>query len=311
MKRILPPPVRPGDTVRLICPSGALRHPDEDIALSVSNMEKLGFRVELGPGLTRKYGYFGGTDRERAREVNEAFADPACRAIVCVRGGYGTARILSMLDYEMIRAHPKRFLGYSDITALHAAISQKTGIVTFHSPMPMSGSFLKEYTREGVLSALCDPDPMWCLQNPAGDAPECVTPGRAYGRIAGGNLSLVASLIGTPWQVDWKGSLLFLEDVGEHTYRLDGMLTHLRNAGAFDECAGVCLGQFTDCTNEDDDFGFTIRQIVEDLIVPSGKPVVMNLRFGHTHPSMTFPVGMFAQMDASNGSICVKNAESH
>ena len=311
MDMILPRPIRTGDTVRLICPSGALRDPEANIAQSVSNMESLGFKVQLGPGCGRKYGYFGGTDEERAREVNDAFRDDSCQAVVCVRGGYGTARILSMLDYDLIRAHPKRFLGYSDITALHAAISQKAGLVTFHAPMPMSDKLLEDYTRRGFLAALCDPEPDWTLENPPDDPFQCVVPGQAEGLIAGGNLSLVASLVGTPWQVDWKDKLLFLEDIGEHTYRIDGMLSHLRNAGAFDQCAGVCLGQFTDCTNEDENFGFTIRQIAEDLIVPSGKPLVMDLRFGHTRPTMTFPIGYPARMDARKGSISVKYIKKH
>lgn len=311
MKEFLPKPIRKGDTIRLICPSGAIRTPDS-LPRSVQTMEEMGFKVQVGEGCLRKYGYFGGTDEERAREVENAFMDDNCDAIVCIRGGYGTARCLSQLRYDLIAAHPKRFFGFSDITALHQAIHLKTGMITFHSPMP--GYLTRpedQYTRSYFMQAMTEESIEGTLKNPENDPAVCVQGGVAEGRLSGGNLSLVASLIGTPWEPDYTGKILMLEDVNEHTYRVDGMLSHLRNAGVFEKCAGVCLGQFTDCDNEDDRFGFTLRQIVEDLVVPAGKPVMMNMRFGHCTPTFTFPVGVKAVMNANFGIVSIENEEIH
>ena len=300
----------PGATIGFIGPSGAVRT-EGAIERAVAETEKMGFRVKLGESCGQAYGYLSGNDALRARDVNRMFADDEVDAVFCLKGGYGVMRMLDLIDYDLIAAHPKIFVGYSDITALHIALLQKCGLVTFHGPMPVSNwsdGPLNDFSRESLFSALMNPVPIGDIANPEGYARECVVPGEAEGELVGGNLSLIVGLLGTPYELDTRGRILFIEDVGEKTYALDRMLTHLRLAGKFEDCAGIVLGDFKNCEVEYPDFGFTLEEIVRDVIVPSGKPVFSGFQSGHCTPKITLPFGVRCRMDAEKCTLTALEA---
>ena len=292
--------LKPGATVGLIGASGAIRS-QGTLEKCVAETEKLGFRVKLGESCGQVYGYLSGTDEVRARDLNNMFLDDEVDGIICLKGGYGVMRMLDLIDYDAIRRHPKVFMGYSDITALHIALLQKCGLATLHGPMPAScwtGSDFDDFSRQSMLRALTETAPLGKIENPEGFPRTMVNPGVCEGMLVGGNLSLVVGLLGTPYELDTKGRILFLEDIGERTYRLDHMLTHLRLSGKFDDCAGIVLGGFTDCPIEYPEFGLSLEEIVRDVVAPCGKPVFTGLQAGHCSPKITLPLGVNCRMDA-------------
>jgi len=304
-----PKPLRKGDTIGLVGISGALQQPEEKFPRMLEAIDAMGYRVIVADSCREKYGYLSGTDASRAEGLNRMFADDRVDAVVCMRGGYGVARMLDLVDFDVIRANPKILLGYSDITALHTAIHQRVGMVTFHGPMP-STSWLKfdDYTKDSMLRALTSTKPLGRMENPEGVQPRCVVPGRCEGQLVGGNLSLIASACGTPYALDATGKVLVLEDIGEYIYRLDSMLTQLRLAGMFEKCAGVVLGGFTNCNEEYEDYALHLDDIIRDIIVPAGKPVLANMSIGHMDTKMTIPLGERCALDAEAGTLEITEA---
>ncbi|MGN0793370.1 MAG: LD-carboxypeptidase [Aristaeellaceae bacterium] len=296
-----------GDTIGFIAPSGAVRTPGA-IEAAVAETERMGFRVKLGESCGKRYGYLSGPDEVRARDLNRMFLDDEVDAILCIRGGYGTMRILDRLDYEAIAAHPKIFVGFSDITALHIALLEKANLVTFHGPMAAScwsSGPLDDFSRDSLYRALMHAEPVGEIANPPGYPRQTVNPGVCEGQLVGGNLTLITGTIGTPWQLDTTGRILFIEDVGERTYCLDRMLTQMRLAGMFDRCAGVVFGDFADCPIEYPEFGCSLDEIIRDVVQPCGKPVFTGLRCGHCTPKLTLPFGVKCRMDAERGTLTV------
>lgn len=296
-----------GDTIGFIAPSGAVRT-EGAIEKAVAETERMGFKVKLGESVGQKYGYLSGSDEVRARDINTMFADDEVDAIFCIRGGYGTMRILDQLDYGLIARHPKIFMGFSDITALHIALLQKSGLATFHGPMPTAcwaGKPLDAFSLASMYRALMHAQPAGELLNPQEYPKQTMQSGQAEGILVGGNLSLIAGTIGTPWELDTKGRILFIEEVGERTYCVDRMLTQLRLAGKFDDCAGVVFGDFADCPIEYPAFGLSLEEIIRDVVLPSGKPVFSGLRCGHCTPKLTLPFGVKCRMDADKCSLTV------
>lgn len=296
-----------GDTIGFIAPSGAVRT-EGAIEKAVAETERMGFKVKLGESVGQKYGYLSGTDEVRARDINTMFADDEVDAIFCIRGGYGTMRILDQLDYGLIARHPKIFMGFSDITALHIALLQKSNLATFHGPMPTScwaGKPLDAFSLASMYRALMHAQPAGELLNPQEYPKQTMQSGQAEGILVGGNLSLIAGTIGTPWELDTKGRILFIEEVGERTYCVDRMLTQLRLAGKFDDCAGVVFGDFADCPIEYPAFGLSLEEIIRDVVLPSGKPVFSGLCCGHCTPKLTLPFGVKCRMDADKCSLTV------
>ena len=274
--------LRFGDTIGFIGPSGAVRT-EGAIERAVKETERMGFRVKLGESAGQKYGYLSGSDEVRARDINAMFADSEVDAIICLRGGYGTTRILDLLDYDLIRQNPKVFMGFSDITALHIAFLNKCGLATFHGPMATSNwasKPLDPFSLESMYKAIMHAEPAGELPNPAEFGRQTVNPGCAEGCLVGGNLTLIAASLGTPWEIDTKDRILFIEEVGERTYSVDRMLTQLRLAGKFEDCAGIVFGNFADCPVEYPEFGLTLEEIIRDIVVPSGKPIFTGLRCG-------------------------------
>lgn len=292
--------LRQGDTIGVIGPSGAVRT-EGAVDAAVAYMKELGFNVKLGESANARYGYLSGTDELRARDLNAMFADPQVDAIVCTRGGYGTMRILDQLDYDVIRANPKIFVGFSDITAMHIAFQEKCGLVTFHGPMATmwNDELPKDFIRESLFSGIMNDAPMGELHNAPGyHERRTVNPGSAEGVLVGGNLSLIAGTIGTPYEINTKDRILFIEEIGERTYCVDRMLTQLRLAGKFKDCAGIVFGDFNDCPVEYPDFGLTLEEVIRDCAASSGKPIFTGLQAGHVTPKITLPLGVRVRMDA-------------
>lgn len=307
-------PVRPrrlrkGDTIGLISPGSYLD--DEGLQKAVTNLESLGFRVKMSANIRAERGFTAGTDAQRLADLHAMFADPQVAAVWCARGGYGCSRLLPGIDFRLIRKNPKVLIGYSDITALLQAIFLRTGLICFHGPV--GASEFTDYTREQVTALLMDGKaPFTILPAPAnGEAadeafrPLVIRAGRASGPLAGGNLSLLAAMAGTPYGLDVRNKLLFIEDIGEKPYRIDRMLTQLRQSARLSEAAGIILGIWADCEAGPDERSLTLRQTLADRLGDLGIPVAYGFSFGHIDHQCTLPLGINAEMDAENRTITI------
>lgn len=295
-----PKPLFPGAKVALVCASSAV--PPERLGPAVDAVAALGLEPVVFPScvFANRHGYLAASDAQRAKDIQDAFADPSIDGVLSIRGGYGAHRVLPLLDLKAIAQTPKYFSGYSDVTALHTAFNQCCGFVTYHTIMPSTeyyeeiDSYSMDFLRRALFGGLTG-----ALDNPPGQSMTTLVPGTATGVLCGGNLSLLAASLGTPWEIDTCGKILFLEDIGEKTYRVDSMLTQLRNAGKFADCAGVLLGAWTDCPPEDPERTLLLPEIFAELIAPAGKPALMDLAGGHVLPTMALPLGAAVTMDAA------------
>ena len=301
---LFPPPLAPGDLIGLAAPASPPEKP-EKIDETIARLTAYGFRIKPAKSLRLRNGYLAGSDEERAADINALFADPEVKGIFALRGGYGSCRILPLLDYAAIRANPKPFLGYSDITVMHLAILLKAGLVTFHGSNASSAF-------EPGNEATCRRMLMSDHRKPAGDgatvlfsrevahgaALKTVVPGRVAGQLIGGNMTCLLRLIGTPYAPDFRGVILFLEDTGEKAYRLDGNFTHLRLAGVLGQIGGLVLGRFDHPEAEEQGrIDACLRREAERIGVPcvSGAPI------GHFAEQIMVPQGMQAELDAGAG----------
>lgn len=308
--QIKPKRLSPGDTIGVIAPASP-----GDSALNAAGikwLEEQGFNVQLGATVDQTLGYFSGSDALRAADINAMFASPEIDGIICLRGGYGTMRLLQLLDYPNIRSHPKVFVGYSDITALHTSIGQHTGLVTFHGPMVASdmGKGLSDYTWDYFFRALTTTRPLGSIVNPPLSPPPIfLVPGFSQGHLTGGNLSLIASTLGTPYEIDTRGKILCLEEVGEAPYRIDRMLTQLLLAGKLQDAAGIIFAVCTDCETDEDPPTFMLEEVLQDRLGNLNKPVLYHLHFGHTADKATLPLGVMAVLDSqANGLEIIETA---
>jgi muramoyltetrapeptide carboxypeptidase len=309
---IKPPRLNPGDSIGVIAPASAPPDP-KAIDRSVDAIEKLGFKPKLAPNVRKRWGFLAGSDRDRAGDIMKMFTDRKVSAILCVRGGYGTSRLLTRLDYRTIRAHPKIFIGYSDITSLHCAFLVKAGLVSFHGPM-LNSDFIKEgcptFTVQSFLRTLMQPvAPGSISQGYRRKTVSILRRGMASGPLIGGNISLLCATLGTPFQPSFKNAVLFFEDLDEVPYRFDRMLTHLLNAGLLQQVAGVAIGVNANCFDPKAKGAREYRQTVEDVfrerLLPLKVPVVVGLPFGHIALNATLPVGARVTLDAVNGDLIV------
>ena len=304
-----PPRLRPGDVVGLIEPAG-FTDDEFDLRLVEENVRAMGLVPKAAPHLLQRYGYLAGKDEARAADVNAFYADEAVRAVFAVRGGWGCARILPHLDFDRIRANPKLLIGFSDITALHLAFAARAGFATIHGPNAASswGELSWNSFRELAFEA---GTPLY--RNPEATDDRLVQtrwrtrtlrPGKASGRLLGGNLTVLAALAGTPYLPDFDGAILFLEDVAEAEYRIDRMLTQLALAGILRRVAGVIFGQCTDCGASTPSYGgFTLSQVLKQHFEPLGVPAFQGALIGHVANQFSIPVGIRAEMDAEAGTI--------
>jgi muramoyltetrapeptide carboxypeptidase len=322
---IFPQALAPGDTIEIIAPAKYL---DKGrVTLATKRLEEMGFKVRIPKNLFRQKGFLGGSDEERATELMAAFADPEVKAVLPGTGGYGTTRIVDKLDYDVIRRNPKILVGFSDITGLHIAINQKTGLVTFHSPLPEWGlgtdenlsPYAAKWFWRAILAKSYHDSPEdklsigYTIETRANsppapgddklfkDVPHPVTMqgGKATGRLIGGNVSVVVATMGSPYEIQTDGKILFLEDVGEEPYRVDRMLNTLRLAGKFDHVTGVILGQFSPRKEEPKwSTDESMDEVLKDFFAKLGVPVVSHFPLGHVRYNTTLPVGALTELDA-------------
>lgn len=297
-----PPKLHPGDTIGLVCPSSPVT--EERLFQCISVLQAMGFRVRAADNITKNHGgYMAGTGKERAEWINRMFADPEIRAVFCVRGGDGGTRAAEYIDLDLIRNHPKIFVGYSDITTLHLLFNQECGLVTFHGPM-VSSNMVDAFdadTRSAFFRCINAED-LYEFRNPFSCPIGVLHEGSARGEVIGGNLSLLAAAVGTPYEPKTEGRILFIEEVEEPVTKIEKWMCQLKNAGLLSRCAGILLGQFTDISNEFDP-EYTgldcIREILEDIPCP----VLYDLQSGHGEKIITIPFGAVCRMDSADRSI--------
>jgi muramoyltetrapeptide carboxypeptidase len=322
---IRPPRLQPGGTIGIIAPASPPPDP-QSIDRGAASLERLGFKVKLSRNVRKRRGFLAGSDRERAADLMRMFTDRTVNAIVCVRGGHGATRLLPLLDYRVIRANAKIFVGHSDITALHYALLRKAAMISFHGPMLDSDFAHKEmsdFTLQSFLRtvSVCSPAKRkndFSLATGSisleyhRKTVSIVRHGHAHGQLIGGNLSLLCNTISTPWQPHFKGRILFLEDVGEKPYRFDRMLTYLLNCGLLQQVAGIAIGINKDCEDRKAERSKEDRQSLEDVfrerLLPLKVPIVMGLPFGHVTHNATLPVGAMVKLDADSGDLILCEA---
>ena len=282
-----PPALRPGDLIGVVAPGAAVE--PEAVHAGVRVLEHAGYRVRVGASVDKRAGYLAGSDAERAADLASMFADAQVRAIVAARGGYGSGRLLSLFDPAVARRHPKIFVGFSDCTFLLTQLVQQADLVAFHGPMVVG----LEANRGGaaaLLGLLSGDRAPWNMS-----AAAIVQPGTAEGMITGGCLSILVATLGTPYAVQTAGRLLFLEDVREKPYRIDRMLTQLRQAGKLDDLAGVIFGEMTECTSGPNE-AVSVRDVIRDAFAAARYPVVVGLSAGHGSGATTVPLGVRARL---------------
>lgn len=317
LELIRPKALREGSTIAIVAPaSGVARGEELDAAATLRN---LGFKVKLGANLNKGYGYLSAKDDVRATEFMGFVRDPEVDCIMAVRGGYGVMRILNLIDFEEIRRNPKVIIGYSDITALVNSVYQLSGVVAFHGPM--AGSSFDPYTLDSFRRTLMTTTAAGTFvesdeftSNSFGDArASTIVSGKAQGRLVGGNLSLVTSLMGTPYDIDTRGKILFLEEVHEEPYQVDRMLTQLVLGGKLAACAGVALGRFNKCEaprgrGGEFNLSLSLEEVVRGLLEPLKIPTMYGMSIGHIRSKLTIPVGGLATIDADARTITIDEA---
>ncbi|MEO1010883.1 MAG: LD-carboxypeptidase [Bacteroidota bacterium] len=305
-KRIFPKRLRKGDVVGLVAPGYAIKR--EILEEAKTTLRAMGLIPYHTNRVTTKHGYFSNTDVERAKDLNHMFSNPEVAGILCARGGYGCTRIMHMIDYENIKNNPKVLIGFSDITALLNGIYAETGLITFHGPV---GSTLNDpYSIEQLKKTVMEPEERLLIKN--ADIrdekllahPEyeryVITHGTAKGRLAGGSLTLINALIGTPHEIDFTDTLVCIEDVEEAPYRMDRMLTQLIAGKTFSKAAGILFGVSAGCHTSTNPDSFSLKEVIVDRLAPLKIPAVYGMSFGHIEQNFTFPVGITAKMDTED-----------
>jgi muramoyltetrapeptide carboxypeptidase len=309
---IKPKRLAPGDTVMLVAPANATFESVE-LQIASESLEALGFRVKVGTHLFDRHGYLAGDDKARAADINAAFADTSVAGVHAIRGGWGSARLLPYLDFDIIRRHPKVIIGFSDVTALLLSIHAKTGLITFHGPIGLGrwDTYSLDYYKRVVMNG-----EQVTYTNKQGISPDrnaltqveyrtqVITPGRARGQLLGGNLTVLTTILGSPYLPDWDGCIFFCEDVHEELYRIDRMLTQLKLAGVLSKIKGFVFGGCSQCSPGDGNYGaLTLEEIFADHIKPLGVPAWSGAMIGHGQPQWTVPEGAQVEIDAAAGTM--------
>ncbi|MFV5338265.1 S66 peptidase family protein [Bacillus paralicheniformis] len=300
---IAPQRLMQGDTVGVIAPSSP--PVPEKLDRAVRFLKELGLEVKVGRSAIERHGYLAGNDEERLEDLHDMFEDRSVKAVICACGGYGTARIAENIDYRLIKSRPKIFWGYSDITFLHTAIRQNTGLITFHGPMlssdignkdvhPLTRRSFRQLFQKMTLTYTEELSPLETLGN-----------GAAKGELVGGNLALLVTTLGTPYEIDTKGKLLFIEDVDEEPYRIDRMLNQLKMAGKLSDAVGILLCDFHNCSPKKRGESLTLKEVFQDYIAAAGKPALSGFNIGHCSPNIAVPVGAQAVLDADKKQLTI------
>jgi len=297
--------LRVGDTIGLISPASPENI--DAIKKSILFLNNLGFNVIEGKHLYDRWGYLAGTDKDRASDVMEMFENKAVDMILCIRGGYGSSRLLPYLDYDIIKKNPKIFAGFSDITVLLNAFYEKCNLTTFHSPMGTS-NLEDVVTFKSFIFTFMEGYKPYIIKNPDEFKTVCITKGIAEGNLIGGNLGLICNSLGTPYEIDMKDKILFIEEVTEAPYRVDRILTQLLLSNKLKQCKGIILGQFKGCDLPHYERSLTLEEVLEDRLYNLEIPMFSGLCSGHDYPKLTLPIGARVRMDAQSGIINVLDA---
>ena len=295
--------LKKGDTIGIIAPASCTTY--EKVLEAKKNIEDMGYQVILGECTKKQWYSYAGTDEERAEEINSFFADKSIDAIICMRGGYGCNRLIELLDFEVIKRNPKIFVGYSDITTLHIALNEKANLITFHGPMAVS-NFTGNYNRdtyENFIEILSNSRDKQSIKNITKEL-KVLNEGRAKGKLVGGNLATLIATLGTEYDLDYNGKILFLEDIGEKTYKIDRFLNQLKNHGVFEKIEGLVLGDFKNCT-QDSEKDMTLLEVFQNYFKELKKPVIYNFESGHSEPMLTLPLGAICEIDTYNKELKV------
>jgi muramoyltetrapeptide carboxypeptidase len=296
---IFPEKLKKDDTIAIIAPSSPVTKEEADLCRRL--VEDIGYKVKMGKCTYRSvHGYSAGTGKERAEDINQMFSDKEVKAIWCIRGGDTSSHTMDKIDFEMISKNPKIFVGYSDVTNLHVNFNQKCKLVTFHGPMVKSNMLnnFDNFTRNSFEKAL-NMEKELILDNPQGEDLKVMVEGQAEGVIVGGNLALLTSMIGTPYEVETKGKILFIEDIDESVQRLDRMMHQLKYSNKLQDAEGIIFGDFTDCINSRDK-SYTVIEMLKDVLSDYKKPVMYNIKSGHCFPMSTIPLGAKCIMDTKS-----------
>ncbi len=306
LKKRLPKRLMPGDTVGLITPSGPIN--EEQLNDTVQTVEQLGYKTYYRSSVLSEFGYLAGTDEERADELMHMFKNKNVDAILCVRGGYGAIRILDLIDYKLIKQNPKIFIGYSDITALITAFRQQAGLISFHGPVGIST--FNEFSLNSLKNVITKSENTYTYGYEREPKKEddsefdfyTLTGGKASGELIGGNLSVLTSMVGSKFEPEFKGKIVYLEEIDEKTYKVDRMLTQLLDSSDIKKAAGIILGIFKGCDN-DDPPTFRLKELLMQLIKPLGIPAVYGFPFGHVKNKLTLPTGIKAELNADKKTL--------
>lgn len=293
---IVPPPVASGGTIGVVAPGGAV---DEDaLASGVAALEAMGYRVRLGAHVLARHRFYAGETEHRLADLTAMIADADVGAVICARGGHGTTHVLQHLDPGLFAVHPKLVVGYSDVSPLLGWIVERCGVVAVHGPMVASdlARGVSARTAARLCALLATPTTTWREA-----VPETLRPGVATGRLVGGCLSSIVALLGTPWAIETDGAVLFLEDVGERSFRIDRMLTHLRLAGKLDRVVAVVLGAFADRDGSGGEDA--AREVFEDFFANASFPVVAGFPAGHLSENLPLVLGLPVRVDADAGYV--------
>lgn len=300
-----------GDTIGLISPSSG-QYLRSYVTRAVDTLESWGYKTVLGRYATEKNGFLAGTDEQRAYDFNDMFRRSDIDAIFCTNGGYGSARILDMLDYDAVKANPKIFLGFSDITALHLAIFKNTGLITFHGPGATSfpEEVLTEYTKAQLEKALCITEPIGNIE--MADKKKYlhrIGEGSAEGVLVGGNISMITTTLGTPYEIETEGRILFMEDLHTEPWVMDHMMAHMKNAGKLQAAAGIVIGECYHCDPRAHEPAYhvdtSLEYIFDEYLAPLNIPVLYGLPLGHTENMATLPHGARVRVDADKKELSV------
>jgi muramoyltetrapeptide carboxypeptidase len=308
---IRPKPLRRGNAISVVVPAGPVNR--ERIDRALARVAERGFHIKTYGDIYRSRGYLAGDDATRADELMAAFADPETAAVWCARGGYGVARLLNRIDFDVIQRNPKVFVGFSDITILHTAIQQRTGLITFHGPNLQDGfgkpDDMPAANEAALWQAVGDSANAngyrLDLSGVTGASASTISGGVARGRLTGGNLAVLCGLMGTPFELDTAGRILFIEDVSERVYRIDRYLSQLTIGGKLKSAAGVLVGTFSYDADDEPDSESAVRALVEEYLRPLGIPVLAGFPAGHTSDNLTLPMGAMVELDADRQIVTV------
>ena len=305
-RRIFPARLKEGNLIGLVSPGSTISK--EQLKETVEKLEKLGFRTFYQDSVLSEYGYFAGSDQERANELTGMFTNKDIDGILCVRGGYGSIRILDLLDFEQIKHNPKVLIGFSDITALLSSIYEQTGLITFHGPVGISefNDFTLKSLKKVIMNPVNNYKYPYKREDDTTDKPEydlyTINGGKAEGKLIGGNISVLDSMIGSKFETDFENKIVYLEDTEEKTYRVDKMLVHLLQATNLKKAAGIVMGVFYEC-NINDEPRLSLKEAIGDLLKPLDIPVSYGLSFGHIDIKITIPNGIIARMNADRNTL--------